>query len=70
MENEKVLKVASVRRSKGMSQAELARRVGCNASSISRIERGIEPPYPIRGQKIADALEWTGDYRELFEVGQ
>ena len=56
------------RERRGMSQAELARLVGCNPTSISRIESGKEPPFPIRGQKIADALEWEGDYMELFET--
>ena len=56
-----------LRQSQGMSGAELARRVGCNASSISRIENGLEPAYRIRGQKIADALGWTGNVEELWE---
>jgi len=61
------LRCAVERQRLGISQAELARRVGCCASSLSRIEHGKEPAYRIRGQKIADALGWKGDPEELFE---
>lgn len=55
----------------GLTQAKLARRADVNESSMSRILRGIEPPYPRRGQRIADALGWEGDWTELFEeVGE
>ena len=52
---------------KRMSQAECARRSGVQPSSMSRIVRGLEPAYPKRGQRIADALGWEGDPSELFE---
>lgn len=52
---------------KGWSKAELSRRCGANASSISRIESGKEPPFPLRAQRIADALEWKEDPMLLFE---
>lgn len=52
---------------KGWSMAELARRCGANASSISRIEKGKEPPYPLRAQRIATSLGWKGDPMDLFE---
>lgn len=51
----------------GMSQAKLARVADVNQSCMSRIENGKEPPYPIRGKRIADALGWKGDPAELFE---
>lgn len=50
-----------------MSQAKLARIADVNQSCMSRIEAGKEPPYPIRGKRIADALGWKGDPAELFE---
>ena len=50
-----------------MSQAELARRAGVNQTSMSRIERGLEPAYPRRGARIAEALEWKGAVTALFE---
>lgn len=38
-----------------------------HTSSMSRIERGLEPAFPHRGKRIADALGWEGDPMELFE---
>ena len=63
-------RVTTERNKRGWSQAELARRAGINASSMSRIEKGIEPAYPRRGKKIADALGWEGEPSELFEDEQ
>ena len=60
-------RVVLERRKKGWSQAELSRRVGINATSMSRIESGKEPPFPNRSKRIADALGWEGDPSELFE---
>lgn len=50
-----------------MSQAECARLAQVNATSFSRIVNGLEPAYPKRGKRIADALGWEGDPAELFE---
>ena len=66
MESKKV-RLAIERERMGLSQAELARLAQVNQTSLSRIERGLEPAYPTRGQRIADAIGWEGDYRELFE---
>lgn len=66
-----MLRLTKERNRRGLSQAELSRISCVNQSSMSRIERGIEPAYPQRGQRIADALGWAGDYAELFEeVGE
>lgn len=54
-------------RAKGLSQAKLARLAEVNATSLSRIVRGVEPAFPKRGRRIADALGWKGDPAELFE---
>ncbi|ACV23651.1 Helix-turn-helix [Slackia heliotrinireducens] len=62
-----MIRLVIERRKLGWSQSELARRIGANPVSISRIERGKEPPYPLRSQRIADALGWEGDPAELFE---
>lgn len=62
-----MLKIEQTLREKGISQAKAARMCDVNESSMSRIVRGIEPPYPKRGKRIADALEWQGDWRKLFE---
>ena len=69
MESKKV-RLAVERERKGLSQAELARLANVNQTSLSRIERGLEPAYPTRGQRIADAIGWEGDYRDLFEEGE
>lgn len=63
-------KVRALREELGMSQAELARLANVNQTSLSRIERGLEPPYPNRGRRIADALGWSGELRELFEAAE
>lgn len=63
-------RIVEERMKKGMSQAELARRIGANQSSLSRIERGKEPPYPLRSIRIARALGWEGDPAELFEEAE
>ncbi|MBR3312784.1 MAG: helix-turn-helix transcriptional regulator [Atopobiaceae bacterium] len=54
-------------RDRGLSQSKAARLADVNDTSMSRIVRGIEPPYPKRGQRIADALGWEGDWHKLFE---
>lgn len=60
-------RVVLERQKLGMSQAKLARAADVNQSCMSRIENGKEPPYPMRGKRIADALGWKGDPAELFE---
>ena len=61
------MKRVTVERKKlNWSQAELARRAGINASSMSRIELGYEPAFPKRGKRIADALGWSGNPDDLF----
>lgn len=44
------------RRSRGWSQAELARRSGLNPTTICLIEKGRFRPYPAQIQKLALAL--------------
>lgn len=61
-----MLVVEQVRKSQGLSQSALARLAGVNQTSMSKIERGKEPAFPHRGQRIADALGWEGTLEELF----
>ena len=63
----KTLRIEQFLKEKGLTKAKAARMCDVNESSMSRIVRGIEPPYPKRGQRIADALGWQGDWQELFE---
>ncbi len=62
-----MLRIKRVLREKGLSQSKAARLADVNDTSMSRIVRGVEPPFPRRGKRIADALGWEGDWRELFE---
>lgn len=61
------LLVTEVRKQQGLSQAALARKAEVNQASMCRIEKGKEPAYSGRGQRIADALGWSGEWSELFE---
>lgn len=49
------------------TQAMIAKATGISRPAVSRIVRGLEPPYPKRGRAIAAAVGWHGDWRELFE---
>ena len=60
-----VLRIEKICERRG-TQAMIARRTGIGKPAVSRIVRGLEPPYPKRGKAIADALGWVGDWRELF----
>jgi transcriptional regulator with XRE-family HTH domain len=64
--SERCLRIGRICERRG-TQAMIARRTGISRPAVSRIVRGLEPPYPKRGRAIADALGWTGDWRELFE---
>ena len=50
-----------------LTQKEAAELCDLSPQAFSRIVLGVEPPYPRRGQRIADALGWERDWRELFE---
>ena len=62
-----MLEVKELRIEKYMSQSQLARRAEVNQTSMSRIERGLEPAFPYRSKRIAVALDWDGDVDELFQ---
>lgn len=49
------------------SGAELGRRTGINASTISRFINGKENVSDARAQRIADALGWHDDPMNLFK---
>ena len=49
-------RVRVIRQALGISQAELARRVGVNASLLSRAERGEIRPWPRLRRATADAI--------------
>lgn len=62
-----VLKIKQYLGERCITQTEAASLCGLTAQAFSRIVRGAEPPYPKRGQRIAEALGWAGDWRDLFE---
>jgi len=63
----KVLRIKKHLGERCMTQAEGAQLCGLKQQAFNRIVNGIEPPYENRGKRIAEALEWSGDWRELFE---
>ena len=63
---ERTLRIGRICETRG-TQAMIARKTGISRPAISRIVRGLEPPYPKRGRAIADAIGWAGNWRELFE---
>lgn len=56
-----------MRRDNGLSQRELGRLSGVNASYICNAERRGMELYPSQAQRLAEALEWRGDPSQLFE---
>ena len=62
-----MLRIREICAAKYGTQAMIARATGIGEPAVSRIVRGLEPPYPGRGRAIAEAVGWQGDWRELFE---
>ena len=52
--------IEQLRRDRGWSRSELARRARMDASDVGKIERGIMRPYPGQIMKMAKALGVTG----------
>lgn len=55
-----------VRISRGLSQREVAARAGMSASTLSRIERGVDPLFIETLMAIADALGAGEDVRQWY----
>ena len=64
--SERTLRIGRICEKRG-TQAMIAKATGISRPAVSRIVRGLEPPYPKRGRAIAAAVGWHGDWRELFE---
>lgn len=56
-----------LREDKHLSKAELARRAGMQQGIIGWVESGRFKPYESQLQKLACALNWQGEPRELME---
>ena len=52
-------KIRQLRNQKGLTQEELAKRIGANKSYISRIEKGITVPSVATFYRIINALGLT-----------
>ena len=63
----KVLRIKKHLGERCLTQVEAAQLCGLKQQSFNRIVNGTEPPYSQRGERIAEALGWTGDWRDLFE---
>lgn len=55
-------RLRQVRESRGLSQSELARRLGISANQINRYENGVIDPSPHQLMRIARELGVTSDY--------
>ena len=66
---EKTLVIRRICEKRGV-QAMISKKTGIGEPTVSRIVRGLEPPYPKRGRAIAEAVGWAGDWRSLFEPAE
>lgn len=53
----KMTKLAQMRKAKGFTQTDLAKKLGCRTSTISDYERGARQPNITKLQNIANALD-------------
>ncbi|MEQ1858784.1 MAG: helix-turn-helix transcriptional regulator [Chthoniobacteraceae bacterium] len=61
-------RIAQLRRSKGMTQEQLAEVIGCSVEFISLVERGVNAP-SVAG--LADFAKALGvEVRDLFDFGK
>ncbi|MCL2746424.1 MAG: helix-turn-helix transcriptional regulator [Coriobacteriia bacterium] len=61
-----MLALTKARKSRGLSQAKLARLADLHPSTISNIETGNLKPWKGQLKKIASALGWDSDPQELL----
>ena len=61
------LRITDLREALGITQAELSRRTGINATTISLISHGRFIPYDGQLYRLKMALHFAGDPHELLE---
>lgn len=61
------LRITIEREARGWSKSELARRAGLNQATVQVIENARMRPYPSQLEKLARALEWSGDPAALVD---
>lgn len=59
------IRIAEIRKAKGISQGDLAKQIGIAGGYMSQIEKGVRNLTTERQQKIADALDV--DPRDLVD---
>ena len=52
----KLTRLRAVRERKALTQQQLAERAGITRGTVTRIEKGLDEPYPTTVRKLADAL--------------
>ena len=62
------LRIAALRRAKGLSQEEFAGKSGYSVEFISLVERGVNAPSVAGLEKIAKAL--GVEIKDLFDFGE
>lgn len=62
-----MLKVEYIMKERGLSQTDIAKASGVHRVTVNRITRGKELPSEYHAQKIAKAMDWQGDWHELFD---
>ncbi len=55
-------RLRQARERRGLSQAELARRIGAGVNQVPRYENGQAEPSPMLLKRLARSLEITSDY--------
>src|SRR5262245_19115453 len=55
-------RLRQARERRGLSQAELARRIGTGVNQVPRYENGQAEPSPMQLKRLARSLEITSDY--------
>lgn len=64
LQKELGIRIAELRRTRGLTQEELAELVSCSVEFISLVERGVNSPSVAGLQAFADALKV--EVRDLF----
>ena len=61
------MKLTQLREAKGWSRAKLAREAELNPATVGRAESRREVPYDGQLQRMADALGYEGEPRDLLD---
>ena len=62
-----MLRMQQVREQKGWTKAELSRQAVIGETTLGQFESGRLKPYDSQLIKVAKALEWDGDPKDLMD---